>query len=368
MDARFVDRVLDLAVAIQQIPAPPFAEDQRARYVQERLFEEKATDVSVDVLGNVYARLPGEGNARPVVITAHLDTVFPMGTALTIERTVKKIAGPGIGDNSIGVAGLFGVMWALREREVKLPGDVWLVANVGEEGLGDLRGMRAVVDRFGGEPLAYIILEGMTYGYIYHRALGVRRYRVRVCTPGGHSWSDYGTPSAIHELAKLATEMAALPLSSDPLSTLNVGVILGGTSVNTIAAEASLELDLRSAGVKELHDLVGEVERLVKEAKHQDVDVSADVIGDRPVGEIAAEHPLVEVAAESLRKRGRQPELYIGSTDANIPLSRGYAAICIGLTTGGGAHTLEEYIHTDFLKDGLGHVLDVILGVFEKLR
>ena len=198
-----------------------------------------------------------------IIVTAHSDTVFPLDTDLTISYQPGTIHGPGIGDNSLGVAGLFGLLWQLRQSETTLPGDLWLVANVCEEGLGDLKGMRAVVDRFGDEPRAYIVVEGMALGQVYHRGLGVQRYRITAKGQGGHSWVDYGTPSAIHELATLVTRIAALKLPEKPRTTLNVGIISGGTSVNTVAAEASLQLDLRSEGREALASLIQQVETLV---------------------------------------------------------------------------------------------------------
>ncbi len=179
------NQLLDLVIQIQQIPAPTFDEGERTVFIRDQFINENLTDVEIDPLGNVYARLPGEGDARPVVVTAHSDTVFPRETDLEISRKTNKIFGPGIGDNSLGVAGLFGLLWALKENQSSLPGDLWLVANVCEEGLGDLKGIRGVVDRFCEEPLAYIILEGMAYGEIFHHGLGVQRYQITAYTEGG---------------------------------------------------------------------------------------------------------------------------------------------------------------------------------------
>lgn len=352
---------------IQQIPAPTFAEGQRAEYLRAQFLAEGLSDVTCDTVGNVYARLEGNGSAAPVVISAHLDTVFPASTDLSVQRNAERIAGPGIGDNSLGVAGLLGLIWTFREQGVSLPGDLWLVANVCEEGLGDLRGMRAVVDRFSDQVLAYLILEGLALGHIYHRGLGVQRFRITVNTTGGHSWVDYGRPSAVHELAALVTRLAALPLSAEPRTTLNVGTIGGGTSINTIAAEAHLELDLRSEGEQALSDLAAQVRALVQAANQPAVQVDAEVIGTRPTGKLSANHALVRLARRRLEEQGYQPTLGIGSTDANIPLSRGLPAICLGLSSGGGSHTLGEYILTEPLPDGLTYVASVIEGAFREL-
>ncbi len=360
-----IERLLDLTVAIQQVPAPTFAEGQRAEFVRDQFLAEGLQDVSLDSAGNVYARLPGaDKSAAPLVVSAHLDTVFPMETDLRVTRTSGRIHGPGIGDNSMGVAALFGLAWSLRERGLQLPGDVWLAANVGEEGLGDLRGMREVVKRFGAKPRAYLVLEGMAFGYIYHRAVAVQRYRFTIKTAGGHSWSDYGRPSAVHELAALATRIAALELPSTPRTTLNIGKIEGGTGVNVLAAQACLELDLRSEDSAVLAGLVARVEELLEAAGRPGVKVEAESIGHRPGGQIPANHPLVQLAAQSLRSLGVEPRLIGGSTDANVPLNKGYPAIVMGLTTGGGSHTIDEFLDVELAPLGLAAVMKVVEGVW----
>jgi acetylornithine deacetylase/succinyl-diaminopimelate desuccinylase-like protein len=358
-------RLLDLALDIQQIPAPTFAEGPRAEFVRGQFQKEGLSDVSVDERGNVYARLPGNGDRAPLVMSAHLDTVFPADTDLRITRTPNRVAAPGIGDNSLGVASLPALVWSLREGRISLPGDLWLVADVCEEGLGDLRGMRAVVERFGRDVTAYIIIEGMAYGHIYHRALAVERYLVRFETPGGHSWNDAGVPSAVHELASLVAALAGIPLAAKPRTVLNVGRFTGGTSVNTIAAEASIEVDLRSEDPAALVDLAARLQRMAALYRRDGVTVDVERIGQRPGGEIPADHPLVRLAAESLRLQGVQPSLIIGSTDANIPLSQGIPSIGLGLTTGGGGHTLDEYIETGLIQQGLDHLTEVVTKVWD---
>ena len=225
-----------------------------------------------------------------------------------------------------------------------------------------------MVGRFGEQALAYLVLEGMALGQVYHRGLGVRRYRITVRTAGGHSWVDYGRPSAVHELAAIINHLTALPVPSRPRSTLNVGVISGGTSVNTIAPEARLELDLRSEGAYTLAGLTRQVERIVKAAEKPGVQVVIDQIGQRPAGKIAASHPLVRLAQRALRNQGLQPILTVGSTDANVPLSRGLPAITLGLSTGYGAHTTNEYIHTQPVSQGLAQLVEVVEGAFRELE
>jgi tripeptide aminopeptidase len=362
-----LSRLIDLAIEIQQIPAPTFHETERASFVQTLFEQEALADISTDPTGNVYACLPGEGKARPIILSAHTDTVFPFSTSLKVSRTPERLCGPGIGDNSLAVAALLGLVWSLRAQPLFLPGDLWLVANTGEEGLGDLAGMRAVVNRFGSTPLAYLVLEGMSFGKIYHRGLGVRRYRITATTEGGHSWGSYGKPSAIHELAALVTRLTALQLPETPRTTLNVGVIEGGTSVNTIAPHACLELDLRSENPRTLADLSCQVQTLVEQANWPEVQFTAEVIGNRPASELPLHHPLVRLGVECLEKQGVSPELCIGSTDANVPLSRGLPAICIGLTTGSGAHTTGEYIDLHPLEKGMAQLVMLVARAFPEL-
>lgn len=348
-----INRLLDLAIQIQQVPAPTFHEEKRAEFLRNLFIKEKLQDVSVDSVNNVFARLPGKRKGSPLIVSAHTDTVFPEITSLHVTREDERIYGPGIGDNSLGVAALFGLLWNLRERKIELPFDVWFVANVCEEGLGDLRGMKAVVDRFGADPKAYLVVEGMAFGHVYHRAIGVRRYRVTARTAGGHSWSDYGQPSAVHEAAHLITQMTALTLPVNPRTTLNIGLIKGGTGVNVLAAEATFDLDMRSESMEELNMLIERVDEIIRLANKQDVKIEMEVIGSRPAGEIAIDHPLVQLGQECLSEQGLTATLTSGSTDANIPLSRGYPSIVLGITTGGSAHTVHEYVDVEPVEKGM---------------
>ncbi len=371
MQPRLVERVLDMACAIQQIPAPTFSERKRALFVLEQFKQANLEPVFMDDSGNVLARIPGKGGGLPLVVSAHLDTVFPDSTDLSLRREEGKIYGPGIGDNSLGVAALLGLAWAFGLDPYGSPyldasthpGDIWLAANVGEEGLGDLFGMRAIVDRFKDQVRAYLVLEGMALGQIYHRALGVERYRITAQTPGGHSWVDFGKPSAIHELSKLVNKILALSPSISPRTTYNVGVISGGTSINTIASEAHLDLDLRSEGKQALQDIAIQVKSLVAAANRPGVEMSIKLIGNRPVGEIPASHPLVKLAQRTMQEHSYSPNLIIGSTDANIPLSLGYPSICVGITHGAGAHTSGEYILTEPVSDGISQLISLVISI-----
>ncbi len=328
---------------------------------------EELREVYIDQLGSVHGRIPGNGNAAPLVVTAHTDTVFPDGTDLTIQRTTEQIIGPGIGDNALGVAGLFGLIWQFQTQKYALPGDIILIANAMEEGLGNSQGMRAVVEKFRDRALAYVVLEGMNFGHIFHRGTSVERYSIKVQTPGGHSWVDFGRPSAVHELARIVDQITKLSTPENPRTTVNIGKISGGTTVNSIAAHAELELDLRSEQPEVVQGLVGQIENILERKRAADVRVEMELIGQRPPGEIPANHPLVQLAANSLRALNVDPQLSVGSTDANQPLSRGLPAICIGLTTGGDAHTSFEYIDLEPIARGFQQLLAVVTGAYERL-
>ncbi|CUS05526.2 Peptidase M20 [Candidatus Promineifilum breve] len=364
-----LETILDQIVAIQQIPAPTSDEGQRARYVEERFRALGLADVRRDGLNNVYGRAPGSDAARrPLVLTAHLDTVFPTDTDLAVRRDGALYHGPGIGDNSTGVAGLLVVAEALREQRIPHAADIHFVANVGEEGLGDLRGMRAVVDHFGGAA-TYVVVEGGLYGQLTHQAIGVRRYRVEVTAPGGHSWGSFGAASAIHVLGRLIAAIDGLNVPVEPKTTYNVGIIEGGLSINTIAAAARLWLDLRSESPEALNRLVGQVHDIAREmsdqyaARGEGVGIDLIEVGNRPAGHIPRRSPIVAAADAALRAVGCAEVRYIvSSTDANIPLSRGYQAVCLGLTHSTNCHRTDEYIDVTHLPAGLGQLLLVTLA------
>lgn len=359
------EQLAGLCVAIQQVPAPTGHEGQRAAWVEQRLRSLGVADVEQDSLFNVYGRVRGRTNGPAVLVSAHTDTVFAATTDLSVthDEAGGRIYGPGIGDNSTGVAALL----ALAEVLCRLPpppASIWLVANSGEEGLGDLRGMRAVMDRLQPEIGASLVIEGMGLGRIVHRALGSRRYRISVDAPGGHSWSDFGSPSALHVLVQLAADLARLHVPETPRTTFNIGRLQGGTSVNTIAQHAWLELDLRSEETAALQDVVDQALEIVSRYQtsqwvRKGVTVTTQAIGDRPPGEIPDSHPLVQAAQAALASvgYGGKVDLRISSTDANIPLSRGIPSVCIGVTEGGNAHRLQEWIHTGPLIQGMSHLL-----------
>jgi tripeptide aminopeptidase len=362
---------IKLAVTIQAIPAPTFNEGQRAEFFLKTFQELGLQDVQRDPVGNVLGRLPGTGkslnDARPLVVSAHTDTVHPLGTPLHVRIFEDRIIGPGIGDNALGLAALLSLIHLLKDEQARLPGDLWLVANVCEEGLGNLRGMQAVVDRFGAQPLAYLVLEGMGLGTVLHRGLGVERYRISIETPGGHSWVNYGQPSAIHELCGLVTRLASIPLPERPCTTMNAGIIQGGTSINTIAAHAWLELDLRSEDKNTLARLVNTVKTMVQTVQRHNVQVQIERIGQREAGELPENHPLIGLARGVLSDLGIFSRLDINSTDANLPLSRGYPAICVGITHGNNAHSVDEFILKQPVAKGLEQLYLLVTRAWDTL-
>jgi acetylornithine deacetylase/succinyl-diaminopimelate desuccinylase-like protein len=320
----------------------------------------------VDDLPNVYSRVAGKAAKPALLVSAHTDTVFPQETDLTvhIDPAQGRIGGPGIGDNATGVAGLLMLAKALQALPPP-PVDIWLVANCGEEGLGDLRGMHVAVDRLAQQVGASIVIEGTGLKRVVHRALGSRRFRISVKSPGGHSWSDFGAPSAVHILAQLVADLTQLSPPASPRTTFNIGRISGGTSVNTIAQFAECELDLRSEDKHVLDAIVQQTLAILDRRRFawqgHDVRIRAEVIGDRPAGQIEEGHPLVAAAKASLAACGItvQDNLSISSTDANVPLSRGLPAVCVGITEGGNAHRVEEWIQTGLLPTGMRHLLQL---------
>ncbi len=356
---------LELILAIQKIPAPTFAEEQRAVFVEAQMRAEGLVDVHQDELFNVYGRLPGIAPATTprIVISAHSDTVFPIDTDLTIKRDGKFIYGPGIGDNATGVAGVLLLIKTLQTFALRPRADLWFVVNVCEEGMGNLRGMRAVVDKLGQDSY-FIVVEGGMHGQISHKAIGSRRFRIVVEGPGGHSWGDFGRPSAIHEIANLIVAIDSIAVPQIPKTTYNIGRVEGGISINTIAANANFLLDLRSEDAQVLEDLTTEVKDIIERAVDQahyaglGITITMQPVGNRPAGSLNLKHPLVRAAEKALLFTGMRRVSYINSsTDANIPLSRGIPAVCIGLTVSGNAHRLDEYIDPTFLSAGLQQLL-----------
>lgn len=358
--------VVDLTTRLAQIPAPTGKEEERSRFVTGWLRDHGFAEIWGDDLGDLVVRVPGMGPGRPVLIAAHLDTVFGMGTDLTISREEDRLRGPGIGDNSLGVAALLLLPELYSRLRLRASVDVLLALTVGEEGLGNLRGMRAVVEAQP-EIGAAIALEGHNLGRVTHMAVGSRRLRIRVTGPGGHSWGAFGQPSAIHALAKIIAELDDVPHPGSPKSTLNVGMIEGGVSVNTIAPSASCVIDLRSTDAGTLAKLAERVDTIVQAAARGGIATESIVLGDRPAGTVSRQSRIVEVATGALRALGIEAAYDASSTDANIPISLGIPAICLGITTGENAHREDEHIDIAPIAIGLSQLLLTSLHLAEDL-
>ncbi len=355
-------KFIDLALAIQQIPAPTFQEQARAAYVFDLFKNTQADDVYYDEVGNVHAVLKSNSAQPELYLTAHLDTVFSDKTDISYQQIDDTIVAPGIGDNSIAVAALIWV--AEQVKRESLNRSLHLVANICEEGNGNLKGMRFLCDNFQQQPQAMIVLEGAALGHIYHQAIGVHRLRLTVNATGGHSWADYGKASAIHELVKIGARIAQLNLDRLPHASLNIGLISGGTTINTIASEASMEIDLRCVKQKGLDKLTNMVKSCLPANRNRTWTYKIETIGQRPAGELAADHALVDLTRKAIHQAGwKQVELVNGSTDANIPLSKGIPAIVTGITTGGNIHRTDEYIDVAPITLGLTHVLELVTAV-----
>ena len=354
--------VVDEAVAIQQIPAPTFHEAARASHIKSRFEALGLTDVHVDAVDNVYGRLPGTNPGRGLMLLAHTDTVFPAETDLSLKRGVNRIIGPGIGDNSLGVAALLGLAKYLRDTGQKPACDLHFVADSCEEGLGDLRGAKAAFARLRDKTAAVINIEGLALGHIYNAGTASHRLHIRALCEGGHSWLHYGRHSAAHSIVALGSRIAALTPPSEPRTTLNIGMIDGGHAINAIATEASLWLDMRSVCQAALSALSDRVLQLVEKQRDSGVQFIVETVGERPAGSLPAKHELVVGALEALALLGMGGALEAGSTDANVPLSQGWPAVTIGITRGGNAHRRDEFIEIAPVRRGMQQLVTLVLA------
>jgi tripeptide aminopeptidase len=358
-----VPRVLDLAAMIASVPAPTNAEMPRSLAVADLFRQEGIEDVTIDDIGDVVARVPGLDHQRSVLVAGHLDTVFPQQTKINVVRTNGRIEAPGIGDNSLGAAAVLALPSMLREAGITPAVDVLLTGNVGEEGLGNLRGMKAVMDAHP-DVAAVVAVEGHNLGRVTHVAVGSRRVEVTVIGPGGHSWGDFGKANAIHAAAGFISELTRIPVSHSPKTTLSVGMIEGGMSVNTIPPTCTFVIDTRSVNETSLRRLVERVDRILSNRRFG-VEVQVRVLGVRPAGVIEQDSAIVRLAMGILSELGVTATGDASSTDANIAISRGIPAVCIGLTTGGNVHRVDEYIETKPLGSGLIQLAALVVGVAE---
>ena len=361
--------VLDLTAAIAAVPSPTNDEAAKSLLV-ERLFAGEGLAVARDSIGDVVATIPGSSSSPvspQVLVAAHIDTVFPLETPLRIERSDDRMNGPGVGDNSLAVAAAIKLRDVFAQAGEHPQVDILVTGNVGEEGLGNLRGIKAVLAERPGVG-AVVACEGHNLGRVTHVAVGSRRFRITARGPGGHSWGDFGRPNAIHALARLIVELDAIPLPRSPKTTLSVGMIEGGVSVNTIAPEASCLVDLRSIDEPTLRRLSDRVTRSVERGNRADsVGIELTAMGDRPAGVVPVESPIVLMAAETLRVLGQEASFDASSTDANVPIAAGVPAVCIGMTTGGNVHRTDEFIDLAPVPTGLAQLALLTLALSEFL-
>jgi acetylornithine deacetylase/succinyl-diaminopimelate desuccinylase-like protein len=373
------DAITEEHIRICSIPASPFGEQERAEYLRSKFSELGLSEVEIDEEGNCLGLLQGSSPSplMPLMVaSAHIDTVFPADTNFNVVRRDGKLFAPGIADDGCGLAALIALAQALQSERIPIEGSILFVGTVGEEGEGNLRGVRHLFTkgRWAKHVDSFLSFDGPGLDRITNRALGSRRYRVAVSGPGGHSWGDFGLPNPVHAIGRAISRLASYPAPKEPRTTFNVGRIEGGRSVNAIPSEASMEVDLRSAAEAELQRLDAFFRRAMKDGVDEEnakrrvgdplLKLKVDLIGERPTGETPADSPLVELALEATKLLGVEPRLDQASTDSNLPISLGIPAITLG--AGGSSafsHSLDEWYDPRGRDLGLKRGLLVILGM-----
>lgn len=370
------EEITEEQIRICSVPAPPFGEAERAEYFRQKLIDSGLSKVEIDEEGNCVALREGRSSSPLVVVSAHLDTVFPAGTDLTTTRVGNRLLAPGISDDCCGLVALLALVRAMGVSGIETEGSILFVGTVGEEGAGNLRGVRHLLTagKWAKQVEAFISIDGADVEQITNGALGSRRYRVQLNGTGGHSWGDFGVPNPVHALGRAISSLASYPAPLEPRTTFNVGRIEGGASINAIPSQASMEVDLRSASKEELVRIDAFFRRSVREAMEQEnavrrkdtqpLELTLNLIGDRPGGETAPMTPIVELSLNATRALGVTPVLELASTDSNVPIALGIPAITLG---GGGMagnpHTLDEWYDPSHRDLGLKRGLLVILGL-----
>jgi tripeptide aminopeptidase len=354
---------------LANVAAPPFGEAARSEWLQKRFLALGLHYIKTDELGNVFGLFLGQQQPPFVAVSAHLDTVFPQGTPLGSREEGNKLYGPGISDNAAGVTAMLAVVSALQQARIHPATNIAFIGNVGEEGEGNLRGMRHIfADRFWGQAISnLLVIDGAGADTYVTQALGSKRFEVVVRGPGGHSWSDFGVPNPIVLLCRALAELSHAELPESPRTTFNIGVILGGTSVNSIPESASARVDLRSASAEELEKLEQRLHKAfssvaTREFADPRITVEFQMIGHRPAGILPADARILQVIRAVDAHLGIRSVPRLASTDANIPISLGKEAITIGSGgDGGGAHTLREWFDCTHRDLGLKRILLALL-------
>lgn len=345
--------VTDQQIRLTEIPAPEFKEAARGEALKD-IFESSGLKVRTDAVGNVIGEFPGANSNDVVLFAAHLDTVFPAGTVVKVKRNHGRLEAPGISDNAAGLAALAGLARALSESQIRTAKTIVLAGDVGEEGEGNLRGIRALVESYGSRLAAVVAVDGPAADHITTQAIASRRFEVTVTGPGGHSWSDFGEPNPITALSRGIVRFSSIPVPDDPRSSFNFGVIEGGTSVNSIPARAAVRVDLRSEEESQLSRLEATLHETMQigvndeiSATHSPGDalqISFLSLGARPAGKLPDNSSLLATIRNIDSFLGNRSRLERSSTDANIPLSLGMPAVALGGGgKGGGSHTLAEW-------------------------
>jgi tripeptide aminopeptidase len=361
-------------IRICEVPAPPFKEHERARYFAARFTELRLSDVHIDSEGNAIGFYPGTNDAPLIVLLAHLDTVFPESTDVRVRIAGTRMYAPGIADNCAGLAALIALIQSLNAGQIRTRGTIAFVATVGEEGEGNLRGVRHLFTegKLEGRVSSFVSLDGPGLDFITHQALGSRRYRIRLEGPGGHSWADFGVVNPLHAIGRIAARLAEYKAPVEPRTTYNIGRITGGESVNVIPERAEMDVDLRSASEDELQRLddflLKAINHAVREenslraASGESLKVDVKLIGNRPSGETSIRSNVVIAAREASRTFGVEPILNRASTDANIPISLGIPAITIGAGgLFGDSHRLSEWYDSTGRENGYKRALMIAL-------
>lgn len=377
---RFFERnseaITEEQIRICSVPASPFGERERAEYLSRKFTSLGLTEVEIDEEGNCLGLIEGTSPSPLIVVSAHLDTVFSTDTDFTVVKREHRLLAPGIADDGCGLAALIALAQAIQTERIRTEGSILFVGTVGEEGEGNLRGVRHLLTkgRWASKVDAFLSFDGPGVDRITNRALGSRRYRVEISGPGGHSWGDFGMPNPVHALGRGISRLAGYPAPREPRTTFNVGRVEGGTSVNAIPGKATMEVDLRSTAEAELRRLDAFFRRAMKDAADEEnvkrragdpeLKLRVDLIGERPTGETPADSPLVELAVEATRTLGFEPRLDQSSTDSNLPISLGIPAITLGAGgTSGFSHTLDEWYDPRGRDVGLKRGLLVVLGI-----
>ncbi len=355
--------VTDQQVRLTEIPAPEFNEARRGEFLKS-LFEATGMQVRIDKTGNVIAERPGTDTKSVILLVAHLDTVFPASTDVRVKRDANRLTAPGIADNGAGLAALAGLARALSESRIRTTKTIVLAGDVGEEGEGNLRGIRALVESYGSRLAAVIAVDGASIEHITTQGIASQRVEITITGAGGHSWSDFGAPNPITALARAIVKFSSVNVPDNPRSSFNFGVIEGGTSVNSIPASASVKVDLRSeqeaqvkimeATLRDAVDAGIKEEMSAARVNNDPLKVSVRSLGSRPAGKLPDDSPLLDTFRNVDAFLGNRSRLERSSTDANIPLSLGIPAVSVGGGgKGGGSHTLTEWYDATGRETGL---------------